>query len=71
MVRDNAELAEQLKAAQAQMARDNENAAERLKASQEQMSRLIAKASEQKAQDTSATKTVDCQSDPADCHPDA
>ena len=55
MARDNAELAEQLKASQEQMARDNAAVAEQLKASQEQMARLIAKAwQEQMVRDNAA-----------------
>jgi hypothetical protein len=40
LARHNADLAEDLKAAQAQMARDNVNFAEQLKASQEQMAKI-------------------------------
>jgi hypothetical protein len=47
MIRDNAALAEQLKASQEQMARDNAAVAEQLKANQEQIAGLIARASEQ------------------------
>jgi hypothetical protein len=55
MVRDNAAVAEQLKAAREQMVRDNAAVAEQLKASQEQMGRLIAKAwQEQMVRDNAA-----------------
>ena len=40
MARQNADLAQDLKAAQAQMTRDNADFAERLKSGQEQMARL-------------------------------